>query len=79
MHSVLGGKEREVLQRVQLVAAHGAGVGETGGNFVLPRALHPGLGGRLREGMECGITIRNYEAFEVGDVIESFIMEKFGG
>lgn len=33
----------------------------------------------VREGMECGITIRNYEAFEVGDVIESFIMEKFGG
>ena len=33
----------------------------------------------VREGMECGITIRNYEAFEVGDVIESFVMEKFGG
>lgn len=33
----------------------------------------------VREGMECGITIRNYEAFEIGDVIESFVMEKFGG
>lgn len=33
----------------------------------------------VREGMECGITVRNYEAFEIGDVIESFVMEKFGG
>lgn len=33
----------------------------------------------VREGMECGITVRNFEAFEVGDVIESFVMEKFGG
>ena len=33
----------------------------------------------VREGMECGITLRNYEDFEVGDVIECFTMEKFGG
>ena len=32
----------------------------------------------VREGMECGITLRNFEAFEVGDVLESFVIEKFG-
>ncbi|MEL7644888.1 MAG: translation initiation factor IF-2 [Anaerolineaceae bacterium] len=33
----------------------------------------------VREGMECGISIKNFEDFEVGETIESFIMEKFGG
>ncbi len=32
-----------------------------------------------REGMECGITFKNFEEFEVGDLIECFVMEKFGG
>jgi hypothetical protein len=29
--------------------------------------------------MECGITFKNFEEFEVGDLIECFVMEKFGG
>lgn len=33
----------------------------------------------VREGMECGISIKNFEDYEIGDTIESFIMEKFGG
>ncbi len=33
----------------------------------------------VREGMECGITIKNFEDFQVGDTIECFVMEKFGG
>ena len=33
----------------------------------------------VREGMECGITLRNFEDFEVGDLLECFVMEKFGG
>ncbi len=33
----------------------------------------------VREGMECGITLRNFEGFEVGDLFECFVMEKFGG
>ncbi len=33
----------------------------------------------VREGMECGITMKNFEAFEVGDLLECFVMEKFGG
>ncbi len=33
----------------------------------------------VREGMECGITLKGFEAFQVGDVIECYIMEKFGG
>ncbi len=33
----------------------------------------------VREGMECGITLKNFEGFEVGDLIECFVMEKFGG
>jgi translation initiation factor IF-2 len=33
----------------------------------------------VREGMECGITLKNFEEFEVGDLFECFIMEKFGG
>jgi translation initiation factor IF-2 len=33
----------------------------------------------VREGMECGITLKGFEAFQVGDVIECFVMEKFGG
>ncbi len=33
----------------------------------------------VREGMECGITLKNYEDFEVGDIFECFVMEKFGG
>ena len=33
----------------------------------------------VREGMDCGISIKNFTEFEVGDVIEGFIIEKFGG
>jgi translation initiation factor IF-2 len=33
----------------------------------------------VREGMECGITLKNFEEFEVGDLFECFVMEKFGG
>ena len=33
----------------------------------------------VREGMECGITLKNYEDFEVGDIFECFVMERFGG
>ncbi len=33
----------------------------------------------VREGMECGITFKNFEEFEVGDLLECFVMEKFGG
>ena len=33
----------------------------------------------VREGMECGLTIKGYEAVEVGDLIECFVLEKFGG
>ncbi len=33
----------------------------------------------VREGMECGITFKNFEEFEVGDLLECFVIEKFGG
>jgi len=33
----------------------------------------------VRAGMECGISIKNFEDYEIGDTIESFVMEKFGG
>jgi len=33
----------------------------------------------VREGMECGITLKGFEGFQIGDVIECFVMEKFGG
>lgn len=33
----------------------------------------------VREGMECGITVKGFENFQIGDWIECFIMEKFGG
>lgn len=33
----------------------------------------------VREGMECGITLRNFEEFEVGDILECYVVEKFGG
>ncbi|MEL7625892.1 MAG: translation initiation factor IF-2 [Anaerolineaceae bacterium] len=33
----------------------------------------------VREGMECGITVKNFEEFQVGDQLECFVMEKFGG
>lgn len=33
----------------------------------------------VREGMECGITFKNFEDFEVGDLLECFVMENFGG
>ncbi|MFZ3151690.1 MAG: translation initiation factor IF-2 [Anaerolineaceae bacterium] len=33
----------------------------------------------VREGMECGITVKNFESFEIGDTIQCFILEKFGG
>lgn len=32
-----------------------------------------------REGMECGISIKNFTDFQVGDVIECYVIEKFGG
>ena len=33
----------------------------------------------VREGMECGITLKGFEEFAIGDVLECFVMEKFGG
>lgn len=33
----------------------------------------------VRENMECGITLKDFSEFEVGDVLEAFVMEKFGG
>ncbi len=33
----------------------------------------------VREGMECGISIKNFSDFQAGDEIEGFIIEKFGG
>ncbi len=33
----------------------------------------------VRENMECGITLRDYAEFAVGDVLEAYVMEKFGG
>jgi translation initiation factor IF-2 len=33
----------------------------------------------VRENMECGITLKDYTDFAVGDVLEAFVMEKFGG
>ena len=33
----------------------------------------------VREGMECGITLKDFDAFEVSDLIECYVMEKFGG
>ena len=33
----------------------------------------------VRENMECGITLKDYSDFAVGDVFEAFVMEKFGG
>jgi len=33
----------------------------------------------VREGMDCGVSIKNFTAYEVGDVIECFVIEKFGG
>ncbi|MBP7213157.1 MAG: translation initiation factor IF-2 [Anaerolineaceae bacterium] len=33
----------------------------------------------VREGMECGITFKNYEDFEAGDLLECYVIEKFGG
>jgi len=33
----------------------------------------------VRENMECGITLKDYTEFAVGDVFEAFVMEKFGG
>jgi translation initiation factor IF-2 len=32
-----------------------------------------------REGMECGVSIKNFTDFQVGDVIECYVIEKFGG
>jgi|AMWB02.1.fsa_nt_gi translation initiation factor IF-2 len=32
----------------------------------------------VREGMECGITLKGFEDFMVGDTLECFVMEKFG-
>ena len=33
----------------------------------------------VREGMECGITLKDFDDFEVSDLIECYVMEKFGG
>lgn len=33
----------------------------------------------VRENMECGITLRDFTDFEVGDVLEAYVLEKFGG
>ena len=33
----------------------------------------------VREGMEWGITFKNFEGFEAGDLLECYVIEKFGG
>ncbi len=33
----------------------------------------------VREGMECGLTFKNFIDFQIGDVVECFVMETFGG
>ena len=32
----------------------------------------------VRQGFECGVGVRNFDSFEVGDILECFIMEKVG-
>ncbi len=32
----------------------------------------------VRNGMDCGIGVKGFEAFEVGDILETFILERFG-
>jgi translation initiation factor IF-2 len=32
----------------------------------------------VRQGFECGIGVRNFDSFEVGDLLECFVMEKVG-
>ena len=32
----------------------------------------------VRQGFECGIGVRNFDAFEVGDQLECFVLEKVG-
>jgi translation initiation factor IF-2 len=33
----------------------------------------------VRQGFECGVGLKNYSDFAIGDTIESFILERFGG
>jgi len=33
----------------------------------------------VREGMECGVALKGFSEFEIGDVLECFVIEKFGG
>jgi translation initiation factor IF-2 len=30
----------------------------------------------VRQGYECGIGIKNFDKWEIGDIIESFVVEK---
>jgi translation initiation factor IF-2 len=33
----------------------------------------------VRDGMECGITFKSFVDFQVGDLVECYVMETFGG
>lgn len=32
----------------------------------------------VRTGFECGIALKNFDAFEVGDILEAYVLERFG-
>ncbi len=32
----------------------------------------------VKTGLECGIAVKNFEAFEIGDILETFTLERFG-
>ena len=32
----------------------------------------------VKSGLECGIAVKNFEDFEVGDILETFTLERFG-
>lgn len=32
----------------------------------------------VKSGLECGIAVKNFETFEVGDILETFTLERFG-
>src|SRR5690606_41845310 len=51
-HAVLRGKDRERNERIQLVTRHVPGVGEPGGNLVLPFLSGPHARRRVGEELE---------------------------
>ena len=32
----------------------------------------------VKAGLECGIAVKGFETFEVGDILETFTVERFG-